>query len=64
MFPQFARLADLGAESYCAAPLRTKGGAAMGLLVVMDTKPLQQGDDLRSLLEVFAPRVAAEFEWR
>jgi len=64
MFPQFARLADLGAESYCAVPLRTKGGAVMGLLVVMDTKPLQQGDDLQSLLEVFAPRVAAEFEWR
>ena len=64
MFPQFTRLADLGAESYCAVPLRTKGGAVMGLLVVMDTKPLQQGDDLQSLLEVFAPRVAAEFEWR
>ena len=64
LFPQFTRLADLGAESYCAVPLRTKGGAVIGLLVVMDTKPLQQGDDLRSLLEVFAPRVAAEFEWR
>ena len=64
MFPQFARLADLGAESYCAVPLRTKGGAVMGLLVVMDTKPLQQGDDLQALLEVFAPRVAAEFERR
>ena len=36
----------------------------MGLLVVMDTKPLQQGDDLQALLEVFAPRVAAEFERR
>lgn len=64
MFPQFQRVADLGAESYCAVSLRTKGGAVMGLLVVMDTKPLQQGDDLQSLLEVFAPRVAAEFEWR
>ena len=64
MFPQFTRLADLGAESYCAVPLRTKGGAVMGLLVVMDTKPLQQGDDLQALLEVFAPRVAAEFERR
>ena len=64
MFPQFTRLVDLGAESYCAVPLRTKGGAVMGLLVVMDTKPLQQGDDLQALLEVFAPRVAAEFERR
>jgi PAS domain S-box-containing protein len=63
-FPQFQRLADLGAESYCAVPLRTKSGAVIGLLVVMDTKPLEHGDYLQSLLGVFAPRVAAEFERR
>lgn len=61
-FPQFQRLVDLGAESYCAVPIRTKGGAAIGLLVVMDTKPLEHSDALQSLLGVFAPRVAAEFE--
>ncbi|TKB91865.1 MAG: PAS domain S-box protein [Nitrospira sp.] len=61
-FPQFQRLTDLGAESYCAVPIRTKGGAAVGLLVVMDTKPLEHRDFLPSLLEVFAPRIAAEFE--
>ena len=61
-FLQFQRLADLGAESYCAVPLRAKSGAVMGLLVVMDTKPLEQGDYLQSLLGVFAPRIAAEFE--
>jgi len=60
-FPQFQRLADLGAESYCAVPLRAKSGAVMGLLVVMDTKPLEHSDDLQSLLGVFAPRIAAEF---
>ena len=63
-FPQFQRLADLGAESYCAVPLRTKSGAGIGLLVVMDTKPLEHSDGLQSLLEVFAPRIAAEFERR
>ena len=64
MFPQFQRLADLGAESYCGVPLRTKDGAVIGLLAVMDTKPLQRGDDVKSLLSVFAPRVAMEFERR
>ncbi|NOT24111.1 MAG: PAS domain S-box protein [Nitrospiraceae bacterium] len=64
MFPQFHRLADFRAESYCAVPLRTKGGVVMGLLIVMDTKPLQQGDYLKSLLGVFAPRVGVEFERR
>ncbi len=63
-FPHFQRLADLGAESYCAVPLRTKGGAVIGLLVVMDTKPLQQGDYLQTLLGVFAPRIAVEIERR
>ncbi len=61
-FPQFQRLVDLGAESYCAVPIRTKDGAVIGLLVVMDTKPLEHTDALHSLLEVFAPRIAAEFE--
>ena len=64
LFPQFQRLADLGAESYCGVPLWTKGGAVIGLLVMMDTKPLEQSDDLQALLGVFAPRIAAEFERR
>jgi PAS domain S-box-containing protein len=63
-FPQFQRLADLGAESYCAVPLRTKGGTVIGLLVVMDTKPLRHGDDLQSLLRLLAPRVVVELERR
>jgi len=63
-FPQFQRLADLGVESYCGVPLWTKSGAVIGLLVVMDTKPLEHSDDLQSLLGVFAPRIAAEFERR
>ncbi|HKO29923.1 MAG TPA: PAS domain-containing protein, partial [Nitrospiraceae bacterium] len=63
-FPQFQRLADLGVESYCGVQLRTKSGAVIGLLVVMDTKPLQRGDYLQPLLEVLTPRVVMEFERR
>ena len=63
-FPQFQRSGDLGAESYCAVPLRTKGEAVIGLLVVMDTKPLQQGEYLQFLLGVLAPRVVVEIERR
>lgn len=63
-FPQFQRLADLGVESYCAVPIRMKSEPALGLLVVMDTKPLEHSDSLQSLLGVFAPRVEAEFERR
>jgi hypothetical protein len=63
-FPQFQRSEGLGAESYCAVPFRTKGEAVIGLLVVMDTKPLQQGEYLQFLLGVLAPRVVVEFERR
>src|SRR5262245_13666365 len=62
MFPQFQRLADLGVESYCAVPLQTKGGGVIGLIIVMDTKPFQNGDYFKSLLGVFAPRVVVEFQ--
>jgi hypothetical protein len=63
-FPQFQCSGDLRAESYCAVPLRTKGEAVIGLLVVMDTKPLQHGEYLHFLLGVLAPRVVVEFERR
>jgi PAS domain S-box-containing protein len=63
-FPRFQHLADLGAESYCGVPIRTKGGAVIGLLAVMDTKPLQHCDYLQSLLGILAPRVVVEFERR
>jgi hypothetical protein len=63
-FPQFQRSGDLGAERYCAVPLRTKDEAVIGLLVVMNTTPLQQGEYLQFLLGVLAPRVVVEFERR
>ncbi len=63
-FPQFQRLADFGAESYCAVSLRANNAAVIGLLVVMDTKPLQHGDDLQCLLRILAPRVVVELERR
>jgi GAF domain len=59
VFPLFGHLAQLGVEGYCGVPLRAKGGAAMGLLVLMDTKPLRNSDRLRSLMAVFASRAAA-----
>jgi len=64
VFPLFGRLAQLGAEGYCGVPLRAKGGAVMGLLVLMDTKPLRNTDRLRSLMAVFASRAGAELQRR
>jgi PAS domain S-box-containing protein len=64
VFPLFGRLAQLGVEGYCGVPLRAKGGAVKGLLVLMDTKPLRNTDRLRSLMAVFASRAGAELQRR
>ncbi|HMS84624.1 MAG TPA: PAS domain S-box protein [Nitrospira sp.] len=64
IFPLFERLSQLGVEGYCGVPLRAKGGAVIGLLVVMDTKPLRNTDRLNSLMAVFASRAGAELQRR
>ena len=38
-FPRFTRLTDLGVDSYCGVPIRTKDGTVIGLLAV-DLAPL------------------------
>lgn len=59
-FPDFPPLATLGIESHCGVSLRTKSGDVVGLLIVMDTKPLPNTERLKSLMHVFASRAAAE----
>lgn len=62
VFPLFERLAQLGVEGYCGVPLKAKGGTVIGLLVVMDTKPLRNSERLKSLMAVFASRAGAELQ--
>ena len=61
-FPNARRLADLGAESFCGMTLRDKSGKVLGVLAIMDDKPLQDRADLRSLMTIFAARASAELE--
>lgn len=62
LFPSDPRLAAMGAESYCAAPLFDSGGRPLGHLAVLSRKPLESADFVKSLLQVFAARAAAEME--
>ncbi|MBL8036805.1 MAG: PAS domain S-box protein [Nitrospira sp.] len=64
VFPLFERLGQLGVEGYCGVPLKQKGGTVIGLLALMDTKPLRNTDRLRSLMAVFASRAGAELQRR
>ncbi len=61
-FPKDALLAQLGAESYIGAPLHNSAGATVGLLIVMDSKPLGNPGLAQSLLEIFSARAAVEIE--
>lgn len=61
-FPHFPHLATLKVDSHCGVSLRTKTGVVVGLLIVMDTKPMRHSDHLKSLMEVFASRAAAELQ--
>ncbi|MBI3357911.1 MAG: PAS domain-containing protein, partial [Nitrospirae bacterium] len=61
-FPEFPRAVQLSVEGYCGVALRAKGGAVIGLLVVMDVKPLRNTDFLKSLMTVMASRAGAELQ--
>ena len=61
-FPKDAFLAAFGIESYAAIPFSDSTGKLLGLLSVMDSKPLENFQLAQSLLTIFAVRIAAELE--
>ncbi len=63
-FPQDRLLAEMGIESYAGAPLFDSAGKPLGILVVMDKKPLVDPAMAESLLQIVAGRAAAEVERR
>jgi len=61
-YPDAACLRAISAESFLAIPLRNAGGAAIGILGVADTSPLEGGELARSILTIFAGRAQGELE--
>ncbi len=61
-FPRDSLLADLGIQSYAGMPLWNSHGKPIGLIAVMDTKPLADEVVVSTLLQIVAIRVAAELE--
>ena len=62
LFPQDATLNAQDWDSYAGAPLYDANGNAIGVLAVMHTRPLHNSDLVKSLLQVFSERAAAELE--
>src|SRR5262245_49954807 len=62
LFPQDRVLIDLGVESYLGIPLVNGAGRVIGLLSVLDDKPMDDPPRGLSVLRVFASRAGAELE--
>jgi hypothetical protein len=62
LFPHAPLLAPLQIESYVAVPFFDSTGTPLGLLGVMDRKPLENVQLTETLLSIFSMRIAAELE--
>lgn len=62
LFPDDTLLTELGADSYLGVPLRGSDGQTLGLLAVLNDKPIDEARQPEETLELFAGRAAAELE--
>jgi PAS domain S-box-containing protein len=63
-FPQGTMFSALGMDSYAALPLNGADGESLGLIAVVDRKPLAEAGLIESMLKIFAARAIAEIERR
>lgn len=61
-FPEDSLLADMQVESYAGLPLWDSKGKVIGLIAVMDGKPIADVATVTSMLQLVATRAAAELE--
>ena len=61
-YPHDPLLAEMGIESYFGTPMISSSGTTIGLVSVMDTKPMQPNAWTRPVLGIFANRMALELE--
>ena len=61
-YPQDHILQELHAEAYVGIPIVDSKGETIGLVFVLNKKPLVNVDKIISLLKIFSVRIAAELE--
>jgi diguanylate cyclase (GGDEF)-like protein/PAS domain S-box-containing protein len=62
LFPRDQLLVDMGAEGYIGTPMFDANNEPLGIIVVLDSKPLLHIEPLKGILEIFAARAAAELQ--
>lgn len=64
LFPEDQLLVEMGIEGYIGTPLFDAQGQPLGLIVVLDTKPLKHIEQMQEMLEIFAARAGSELQRR
>jgi len=64
LFPEDRLLADMKVEGYVGTPLFDSSGRALGLMVVLYSRPIANPKLAESMLQIFAVRAGAELEQR
>ena len=62
LFPDDKMLVDMGVESYIGLPLFSADAKAIGIVVVSDSKPMNNTSQMEGVLKIFAERIEAELE--
>lgn len=64
VYPNDELIKKLNIESYVGTPLVDSKGDMLGILCVLDDKPIQQNDRFDEILQIFANRISSELERR
>jgi len=60
LYPNDKMLRELGVDSFIGTPLFDVTGQSLGLILLMDDKPLQRIDWISEILQIFSARAGAE----
>ncbi len=62
LFPEDKLLSDMDVQSYIGTPMLNAEGEVLGLIVVLDTKPMKSTEQVEEILKIFASRASAELQ--
>jgi len=62
LFPNDSMLSDMGFDSYAGFPIHDKSDTPIGLIVILDSRPFGNTEQLEDIFNIFAKRITSEFE--
>lgn len=62
LFPNDKLLIDMGVDSYIGLPLHSADSHPIGLVVVLDSKPMNNTVQMEEVLKIFVERIEAELD--